>query len=107
MEKAKGRKVKRLIKAVNKTCKIAQKNPQKLDMITGLGGKENPKGKRTEKLGMPICCYCHKPYDSSKDNYGWHINKKGELERCMFPVKFMTNLYFPKEKRLSFIAIHK
>lgn len=32
------------------------------------------------------CFVCKKIYDTSKENYGWHVNKKGELEKCAFQI---------------------
>ena len=30
------------------------------------------------------CIYCKKKLDMLKDNYGWHINKNREVEKCYF-----------------------
>jgi hypothetical protein len=39
---------------------------------------------RESKMNKYKCVYCKKILDTTKDNYGWHNNKKGELEKCYF-----------------------
>ncbi len=97
MEKAKRE---RIIKRYKKLKALRKKLKKDADDIRNFC---NP---RLKKVILPICCYCHKVYDVSKDNYGWHF-RKNVFERCMFPLQVMSKIYIPKEKRLCFLGIHK
>ena len=45
------------------------------------------------KRKLPVCVVCHKPYDNSKDNYGWHINEStGIFEHCRFPLQWTASM---------------
>jgi uncharacterized C2H2 Zn-finger protein len=30
------------------------------------------------------CFICKKVFNQKKENYGWHVNKQGELEKCAY-----------------------
>lgn len=52
---------------------------------------KNKKVKKLTKSNLPVCCYCHRVYDITKDNYGWHY-RDGVFERCLFPLQATTKL---------------
>jgi len=46
------------------------------------------------------CVYCKKVLDTTKANFGWHIGKKGWIEKCYFqnmPMQYLSKRFTTKK----------